>query len=233
MNKELFIKELKKLNININEVQLSKLDRYYHLLIEENKKFNLTNITDLEQVYLKHFYDSLTIVKVIKLNNQKLCDIGSGAGFPGLVLKILFPELEVTLVEATEKRCNFLKLVTDELNLNKVTIINERAEIYSKNIREYFDIVTSRAVAPLKHLLEYSIPLVKVDGYYIAMKGNIEKEIINIDNYYQKLHIKLLKEEHFLLPIEESNRTILLYQKEQKTNMKYPRRYNEIKKKEI
>jgi len=233
MNKELFIKELKKININITDKQLSQLDEYYQILVEENNKYNLTNITDIEQVYLKHFYDSLTIVKVIDLNNQSLCDIGTGAGFPGLVLKILFPDLDITLVEATEKRCNFLKLVIDKLNLSKVTIINERAEIYSKEVREQFDIVTSRAVAPLKHLLEYSIPLVKVNGYYIAMKGNIEKEIDNIDDYYKKIHIKTLKEERFLLPIEESNRTIALYQKEQKTDNKYPRKYSEIKKKEI
>jgi 16S rRNA (guanine527-N7)-methyltransferase len=233
MNKEIFIQELKKLNINVTDTQISMLDTYYNILIEENNKYNLTNITDINQVYLKHFYDSLTIVKAIDLNNQKLCDIGSGAGFPGLVLKILFPNLDITLVEATEKRCNFLKLVTDKLNLSNVTIINKRAEIYSKEVREYFDIVTSRAVAPLKHLLEYSIPLVKVNGYYIAMKGNIDKETTNIDNYYKKLNINKIKEIHFLLPIEESNRTLLLYQKTQKTNSIYPRKYNEIKKKEI
>lgn len=233
MNKELFIKELKKLNITITDKQLQQLDEYYNILVEENNKYNLTNITDIHQVYLKHFYDSLTIVKVINLTNQSLCDIGTGAGFPGLVLKILFPNLNITLVEATEKRCNFLQIVIDKLNLSKVTIINERAEIYSKNVREKFDIVTSRAVAPLKHLLEYSIPLVKVNGYYIAMKGNIEKEIDNINNYYKKLSIKPLKEEKFLLPIEESNRTIVLYQKEQKTDKKYPRKYSDIKKKEI
>ena len=233
MNKELFIKELDKLNIKITEHQLLMLEEYYNILIEENNKYNLTNITDKEQVYLKHFYDSLTIIKVIDLNKQSLCDIGTGAGFPGLVLKILFPNLDITLVEATEKRCNFLKLVIDRLKLTKINIINERAEIYSKEVREQFDIVTSRAVAPLKHLLEYSIPLVKINGYYIAMKGNIEKEIENIDNYYKKLYITKIKEEHFLLPIEESTRTIILYKKEKSTEKKYPRKYSEIKKKEI
>ena len=183
--------------------------------------------------YLKHFYDSLTITKIIELNNQKLCDIGTGAGFPGLVLKIMFPELEVDLVEATNKRCNFLKLVIDKLGLKKVNVINERAEIYSKEVREYYDIVTSRAVAPLKHLLEYSIPLVKVNGYYIAMKGNIEKETENIENYYKKLNICLKEEKKFQLPIEHSKRTLLIYNKEKETNLKYPRRYNDIKKKEI
>ena len=132
MNKETFISELNKLNIKITDKQLSMLEEYYNILIEENNKYNLTNITDKEQAYLKHFYDSLTIVKVINLDNQTLCDIGTGAGFPGLVLKILFPSLDITLVEATEKRCKFLQLVIEKLNLSKVTVINERAEIYSK-----------------------------------------------------------------------------------------------------
>jgi len=233
MNKELFISELNKLGIEINEDKLTKLDTYYKLLIEENNKYNLTNITEEEQVYLKHFYDSLTIIKIINLSNQKLCDIGTGAGFPGLVLKIIFDNLDLTLVEATSKRCNFLKIIVDKLNLKNVKIINERAEIYSKNEREQFDIVTSRAVAPLKHLLEYSIPLVKVDGYYIAMKGNIEKEIINIDNYYKKLDITKINEIKFNLPIENSVRTLIKYKKNKKTNNIYPRKYSDIKKKEI
>ena len=233
MNKEQFINELNKLNIYPTELQLKQLEDYYKILVEENNKYNLTNITDKEQVYLKHFYDSLTITKIIELNNQKLCDIGTGAGFPGLVLKIIFPNLEVDLVEATFKRCNFLKLIIEKLELDKVKVINERAEIYAKEVREHYDIVTSRAVAPLKHLLEYSIPLVKVEGYYIPMKGNIEKEIDNIDNYYKKLNISLINEIKFKLPIEDSNRTILLYKKEKETNLKYPRRYNDIKKKEI
>lgn len=233
MNKEQFIQEINKLNIKITDKQLYMLEEFYNILVEENTKYNLTNITDKDMAYLKHFYDSLTIVKVINLNNQSLCDIGTGAGFPGLVLKILFPNLEITLVEATEKRCKFLELVINKLDLKKINVVNERAEIYSQKVREYFDIVTSRAVAPLKHLLEYSIPLVKVDGYYIAMKGNIEKEIENINNYYEKLNITKIKEEQFLLPIENSNRTIILYKKEKKTDKKYPRKYAEIKKKEI
>jgi len=233
MNKEEFIKYLNELNIYPTSKQLQMLEEYYNILIEENNKYNLTNITNKEQVYLKHFYDSLTITKIIKLDNQSLCDIGTGAGFPGLVLKIMFPNLDMTLVEATNKRCNFLKILVDKLQLDKVTIINDRAEIYSKNTREQFDIVTSRAVAPLKHLLEYSIPLVKVNGHYIAMKGNIDNEIINIDNYYNKLSITKNNEIHFKLPKELSNRTLILYQKNKKTDIKYPRRYNEIKKKDI
>ena len=233
MNKELFIKELKNINIDITKEQETKLDKYYHLLYEENKKYNLTSITDEEQVYLKHFYDSLTISKIIDLNNQKLCDIGTGAGFPGIVLKIIFPDLSVTLVESNTKKCDFLNKVILELQLNKIKVINERAEIYSKSAREEYDIVTSRAVAPLKHLLEYSIPLIKVNGYYIAMKSDISKEIVGIEVYEKKLKIEKVKEKIFYLPIEKSLRTLIMYQKKEKTDLKYPRKYSDIKKKSL
>lgn len=233
MNKEDFINSISELNIDINEKKLEMLEKYYQLLEEENQKYNLTAITNKEDVYLKHFYDSLTLSKIIKLNSQTLCDIGSGAGFPGLVLKIIFPNLKVTLVDATEKKCNFLKIVIKELDLKEIEVINERAEIYSKTVREKYDIVTSRAVAPLKHLLEYSIPLVKVNGSYIAMKSDITKEIENIEIYENKLNIKKEKEIVFKLPKENSLRTLLLYKKLKETNPKYPRKYNDIKKKEL
>lgn len=233
MNKKEFINALKELNISVTPLQLEKLDIYYNLLIEENKKYNLTAITNKEDVYLKHFYDSLTLTKIITLSNQHICDIGTGAGFPGIVLKIIFPDLKVTLLDSTEKKCKFLKLIISKLNLNNIDVINERAEIYSKVTREKYDIVTSRAVAPLKHLLEYSIPLVKVNGYYIAMKGDISKEIIGINIYEKKLDIKEVKRLSFELPKENSIRTLIKYQKIAKTNIKYPRRYTEIKKKEI
>lgn len=233
MNEKEFIKQLQKLDINIDLEQLNKLDTYYHILTEENKKYNLTAITSKKEIYLKHFYDSITISKIIKLTNQTLCDIGTGAGFPGVVLQILYPTLKVTLIESNKKKCNFLNILKKELNLVNLTIINQRAEEYSINNREVFDIVTSRAVAPLKHLLEYSIPLVKEQGFFIAMKSNIENEEKNIDNYYKKLDITLSKKIIFYLPIENSLRTLLMYKKSRKTSKIYPRRYSEIKKKEI
>lgn len=233
MNKEIFIKEVSKLNINLTDIMLNQLEEYYHILVEENKKYNLTAITNKEDVYLKHFYDSLTLSKIIELYNQSLCDIGTGAGFPGLVLKIVFPNLKVTLVDATQKKCNFLNMVINKLNLKDIEVVNARAEIYSKEVREKYDIVTSRAVAPLKHLLEYSIPLVKVNGNYIAMKSDITKELENISNYEKKLNLSTSKILTFTLPFEESIRTLIKYQKKEKTNLKYPRRYNEIKKKDI
>ena len=209
------------------------INKYLTLSKEENKKYNLTAITKKEDVYLKHFYDSLTLNKIINLSNQYLCDIGTGAGFPGIVLKIIFPNLKITLLDSTEKKCKFLKLVISELNLNNIDIINERAEIYSKTTREKYDIVTSRAVAPLKHLLEYSISLVKVNGYYIAMKGDISKDIIGIDTYETKLGIKEESRLSFKLPKENSLRTLIKYKKMTKTSTKYPRKYTEIKKNKI
>lgn len=233
MNKEEFIRELTKLNISIKQETLEKLDIYYKLLVKENEKYNLTSITNEKDVYLKHFYDSITIVNTVDINNKSICDIGTGAGFPGIVLKIFYPNIALTLIEATKKRCEFLALITKELNLENVTVINKRVEEYAKDNREKFDIVTCRAVAKLKILLELAIPLVKINGYFIPLKGIINNELENIDNYYKKLNINLLEIKEFTLPIEESKRTILKFQKLEKTDLRYPRRYSEIIKKEL
>lgn len=233
MNKEEFIKELSKLDITLTEKQLTDLETYYYLLYKENQKYNLTTITKKEDVYLKHFYDSLTIIKSIKLKDQYICDIGTGAGFPGLVLKIVFPDIKIDLIEATLKKCNFLTLVIKTLNLKNINVINTRAEDYSKENREKYDIVTSRAVAPLKHLLEYSIPLLKINGTFVALKSNMDEELTNIDNYYKKLYLSNEELIKFNLPYELSNRSIYKVQKNNKTPMIYPRNYNQIKKKEI
>ncbi len=233
MTKEEFIQELKKININISCDILIKLDKYYHLLITENEKYNLTNITEETSVYLKHFYDSLTITKAINLDNQKILDIGSGAGFPGLVLKIVFPNIKIDLLDSTAKRCNFLKQVIEELSLNDINVINARAEDYAKENREKYDIVTSRAVAPLKHLLEYSIPMLKINGYFIALKSNLTDELVNISNYYKKLHLEEPITYEFTLPKENSLRTIYKVKKTAKTDIIYPRQYSQIKKKDL
>ena len=229
-----FIEELKKLNIEPTQKQLEQLNRYYELIAEYNKVMNLTGITEKEQVYLKHFYDSLTIAKVIDLNKEEtLCDIGTGAGFPGIVLKILFPNLKITLIDSLNKRIEFLKIVIKELNLNNIEAIHTRAEEYAiKNI-EKFDVVTSRAVAPLNILLELSIPLLKINKYFISYKGNISREIIESENALKQLDSKIDKIEEFELPKENSNRTIIKIKKLNKTNKKYPRKFSEIKKKPL
>ena len=233
MNKQKFIDELLKLNIEISDIQLEKLEKYYEILERENKLYNLTSITEKGSVFLKHFYDSLTIVKIIDLNEGTLCDLGTGAGFPGMVLKIMFPNLKVTLIDATLKKCNFLEKVIKELNLENIKVINARVEEYAKIEREKYDIVTARAVAPLKHLLEYGVPLLKVNGTFVAMKGNINEELNGIENYENKLKIKQNKRIDFQLPIENSNRTLISFIKLEVTNNKYPRKYTEIKKKSL
>lgn len=233
MNKEEFINELKKINIELTKQQLTLLEEYYIILKEENEKDNLTRIIEQNEVYLKHFYDSLTINKIIDIYSQNICDLGSGAGFPGLVLAICFPKTKITLIESNGKKCYFLNLVKEKLKLNNVIVINERSEDYAQKNREKFDIVTARAVAPLKHLLEYGIPLLKVNGNFIAMKANVENEEQNIENYLNKLSIQEKKRIIFNLPVENSLRTIIMYTKTKKTDKKYPRRYNEILKKEI
>ena len=234
MNKEQFIEELKKINIDVAEEHFEKLDKYYKLLIEWNEKINLTTITEEKEVYLKHFYDSLTVSKIIDLNKEKaLCDIGTGAGFPGIVLKIFYPNLEVTLVDSLNKRIIFLNEVIKELSLQKISAIHARAEEFAKEHRETFDITIARAVAPINILLEYCIPMIKINKYFISMKGDISREINLIEAAPKKIEAKLLKKEEFLLPNEESKRSLLMFTKSGKTSIKYPRKNAEIKKKPL
>lgn len=231
MNKEQFKEELKKLNIELTKKQEQQLEKYYELLIEENKKTNLTRITQKDEVYLKHFYDSLTITKVIDLNqNLSLIDIGTGAGFPGLVLKIVFPTLNITLLDSLNKRIEFLNKVIKELNLKNIKTVNSRIEDYQK---ETFDIVTSRAVAKTNILLELSCRLTKINGYFIFLKANIEEELKESQNAIKELNLTIEKKETFNLPIENSQRTILKIKKISPIPTKYPRNFAKIKKKPL
>ena len=230
MNIETFIKEVEKLNISVTKENLASLAKYKDLLVEYNKKFNLTAIKSDEEIYLKHFYDSLTLIKAYSLNggNLKLLDIGTGAGFPGLVLKIFYPDLELTLLDSNHKKIAFLEVVIKELNLKNVTCINSRAENLPKTYREYFDIVTSRAVAHLRILLELSIPYLKIGGKLIAMKGLSEDEIKESAKILEKLDSTIVDTIKFNLPIEGSNRSLVIIQKNKKTNEIYPRSYDKI-----
>ena len=229
MNKDNFIKEVEKLGIEITETKLNQLEKYYEMLIEYNKVMNLTGITEKEEVYLKHFYDSLTIAKIIDLSKQEtLCDIGTGAGFPGLVLKIFYPNLKITLVDSLNKRINFLNEAIKELKLQKIETIHGRMEEYSKQNIEKFDVVTARAVAQMHFLLEVSVPMLKVGKYFIAMKGNIENEI-DYNYALNKLSASQKEIITFKLPKEESNRTLIKVVKNKITSKLFPRKYVEIK----
>ena len=233
MNKNDFINELNKIGIILSEYQLNQLDKYYNMLVEYNKNINLTAITEYDQVLLKHFYDSLTLTKAIELTNQKICDIGTGAGFPGIVLKIAYPNLEITLVESLTKRCVFLNEVIKELDLKNIKVVNQRAEEFSQNNIEYFDIITSRAVAKLNILLELSIKSLKIGGYYVALKANVDEEIKSISTCLTKLNTSLESITTFNLPIDNSLRNIIKIKKDGLTPLSYPRRYNEIKKRPL
>lgn len=207
MNEKEFINQLKILNIELTEFQKKQLEEFYEILIEENSKINLTRITKKEEVYLKHFYDSLTIVKEIDFNKIKtLCDVGTGAGFPGIVLKIVYPHLKITLVDSLQKRVNYLNETIKKLNLIDIKAIHIRAEDY----QEKFDIVTSRAVARLDKLINWCIHLINKNGLFVAMKANIDEELINIDNTLNKNKCTINKINKFVLPIEESNRSLVV-----------------------
>ena len=233
MNQSKFIEEVKKLDIQIDDTKLEKLEKYYEILIKYNEVMNLTAITNHDDVYLKHFYDSLTISKIIDLNNESsLCDLGSGAGFPGIVLKIFYPNLHITLIDSLNKRINFLNAVIKELNLKNIEAIHTRIEDYAINNKEKYDIVTARAVAPLNILLELGINLNKIGKYFIAMKGNIENEP-SYDNSMSRLNCKLDDKVSFKLPIEDSNRTLIKIIKVSGTPKIFPRKYSEIKKKPL
>jgi 16S rRNA (guanine527-N7)-methyltransferase len=230
MNKDKFIEEVKKLGIEITDTKLDQLEKYYEMLIEYNKVMNLTGITEKNEVYLKHFYDSLTISKIINLNEEEtLCDIGTGAGFPGIVLKIFYPNLKVTLVDSLNKRINFLNNIIRELNLKKIETVHARMEEYSKINIEKFDIVTARAVAQMHFLLEVSIPMLKIGKYFIAMKGNLENET-NYKLALNKLDAIEISKNEFKLPVENSTRTLIKIKKNKATSRLFPRKYTEIKK---
>ena len=233
MTKEELYLELEKLGITLTDKQKEQLEIYKDFLIEYNKHTNLTRIIDENDIYLKHFYDSLTIVKYIDLSNKNtLLDIGTGAGFPGMVLKIVYPNLEVTLLDSNNKKITFLKQLSEKLNI-KVNAIQARSEEYIKEKREYFDVVTSRAMANLRVLLELSIPYVKVNGNFIAMKANASEELKEAGNTHEKLGAKLSSIHEFELIKENSKRTIIVYDKISNTDTKYPRKYDIIIKKAI
>ena len=207
MTKEEFINELEKLGISLTNKQLNQLEKFYELLVEWNNKINLTRIIEKKDVYLKHFYDSLTIARVIDLNKvNTLCDVGTGAGFPGIVLKIVYPNLDIVLVDSLQKRVNYLNEVIKELELNNIKAIHIRGEDY----KETFDVVTSRAVANIEKLTKYTMHLLNKKGVLIALKGNIDEELNDeVKNKLSKKY-KIEKIDKFNLPIENSNRSIVV-----------------------
>lgn len=224
--KEMF----KNLKITLTDEQINAFKTYYDFLISENKKYNLTGITEYEEVLIKHFYDSLTLLKVNDFKDVvTVADIGSGAGFPGIPLKIINPGIKLTLVESQTKKANFLKELITLLKLNNVDVVNKRAEEFAQHNKEKFDIVTARAVAPLNILNELTLPLVKVGGLFLAMKGdNYEEELKNAKNGIMVLGGSIKNVVNFDLPLQFGKRTIIIIKKTRSVN-KYPRQYRRIK----
>ena len=218
-------------NIEVTNRQLQQFERYADLLIEWNEKFNLTSITGREDIYVKHFYDSI-LPSLYRDLKGSLADVGSGAGFPGIPLKIMYSDLEVTLIEPTGKRCTFLNEVISQLSLDKITVVNMRSEDYAReNVR--FDFVTARAVAELNILTELCLPLVKTDGHFIVMKG--PKAYQELENASRAIRVLggTVREVREIPLSSDQTRVLIDIQKTSEHDPKYPRNYSQIKKKPL
>ena len=231
-NTDHFLSMLAKMNISLSDKQLQQFMTYYEMLIEKNKVMNLTAITEYEEVILKHFLDSLSIVKVSNFDQNKLAgksviDIGTGAGFPGIPLKIAFPELKITLLDSLNKRVKFLEEAFALLGLENISAIHGRAEEYAKNkaYREKYDLCVSRAVSGLATLSEYCLPYVKVGGLFVSYKsGSVKEEAEAAEKAVKILGGKIRDIQYFDLPGSEISRSLVIIEKVKNTPGKYPRK---------
>ncbi len=225
---QIFETKLNELGITLSETQKQQFDSFYELLVEWNKVMNLTGITEYEEVNEKHFVDSLSIVKAMDMNSVKtVIDIGTGAGFPGIPLKIAFPHLNIVLLDSLNKRINFLNTAIDSLGLTDIKTIHGRAEDFAKQgaYREQFDLCVSRAVANLATLSEYCLPYVKMDGFFIPYKsGEITEELHQSKKAIHVLGGKVTDIVKFQLPGTEIGRSFVKIKKTQNTAKKYPRK---------
>ena len=225
-NLEKFLKGLEELHIQLTEEQIQQFIKYYEMLVEKNKVMNLTAITEFDEVIEKHFLDSLSLIKVYDLKKDiSVLDMGTGAGFPGIPLKIAFPELKVTLADSLNKRILFLQEVIDELHIEKIEAVHARAEELGKNkaYREMYDLVVSRAVANLSSLEEYCVPFVKIGGNFISYKsGEIEEEVANAKNATFLLGGKI--KDVYKFDLYEQKRSFVIIEKVKGTPKTYPRK---------
>lgn len=223
-----FRKDLEALQIVLNKEQLCQFMSYYELLVEWNQVMNLTAITDFEEVCKKHFTDSLSLVKAYKINAPiSVIDVGTGAGFPGIPLKIAFPDIEIILLDSLHKRVDFLKTVIDNLGLKKIEALHGRAEDYAKekNFREQFDLCVSRAVSNLSTLSEYCIPYVKIGGYFISYKSEkLSEEKKDAEYAISVLGGEIEDQISFQIPNSDINRNLLIVRKKKETPANYPRK---------
>lgn len=222
-----FKQGLSELEITLSEKQMNQFITYYEMLVEKNKVMNLTGITEWEEVVQKHFLDSLSLVYAVDIEDgMKVLDLGTGAGFPGIPLKITFPEMQIVLLDSLNKRIKFLQEVIDALGLKGIKAIHGRAEEFAQKgeYRESFDLVVSRAVANLSTLSEYCIPFVQVGGSFVAYKsGEIGEELDAADHAIMTLGGALASVEEFALPDSDVSRSLIVIDKEESTKKKYPR----------
>jgi 16S rRNA (guanine527-N7)-methyltransferase len=227
MNLE-FKNQLKELEINVTDHMLEQFESYYHILVEWNQVMNLTTITEYEEVYVKHFMDSLSIAKVMDMSKiTSMIDIGTGAGFPGIPIKIVFPEIKVTLLDSLNKRVKFLNTVIDELGLENITAIHGRAEDFARQgeYREQYDLSVSRAVANLATLSEYCLPYTKIGGNFVSYKsGSINEELAQSEKAIKILGGKVENNILFELPGTDIKRSFVVISKDKQTGKKYPRK---------
>lgn len=229
MNREHLVKNLANWGLDISSMQLDQFDQYADTLINRNKRINLTAIKDVPSIYTKHFLDSLSLATISEIKGiRSMIDIGSGAGFPSLPIKIMIPSINLTILDSLRKRVDFLKHVTNLVQLDAVSCIHARAEEAARVplLRDSFDLVTARAVARLPLLIELCIPFVRKDGFFVAMKGpNSENELQEASFALSELNAKHVNSYHFILPDEEnSKRSLLVFKKLKETPKKYPRK---------
>ncbi|UUD42763.1 MULTISPECIES: 16S rRNA (guanine(527)-N(7))-methyltransferase RsmG [Bacillus] len=228
MNIDQFKAALEEKGVTLSPVQLEQFETYFRMLVEWNEKMNLTSITEKEEVYLKHFYDSISAAFFIDFHNvTTICDIGAGAGFPSIPLKICFPHLHVTIVDSLQKRITFLDELAKGLNLQETTFYHDRAETFGqrKEKRESYDLVTARAVARLSVLSELCLPLVKKEGLFVALKASAADEEMQAGKKaVTVLGGEVVEKHSFVLPLEESERNIIVIEKKKQTPKKYPRK---------
>ena len=220
--------------LEVSDIQLHKFEQFYDLLISENEKFNLTSITDKQDVYVKHFLDSILINRLeFDYEHKKVIDIGTGAGFPAIPLKIMHDSIAMTGLDALNKRIGFIQMVCEKLDLSDMTLIHGRAEDFGQNLvyREKYDFAVSRAVAELRLLLEYVMPFVKVNGYFLAYKSlKTKTELDEAQNALKIMKSKLVDIVEFKLPLDYGTRDIMIIQKNGKLDKKYPRKAGTPKK---
>lgn len=228
MNEQQFIEALRAKGIELSPTQIAQFRKYFELLVEWNEKMNLTAITEEKEVYLKHFYDSISAAFYYDFTKvTTVCDVGAGAGFPSLPIKICYPHLEVTIVDSLNKRITFLNHLSEELGFQNTNFVHARAEEFGQNkkYRETFDVVTARAVARLSVLSELCVPLVKQGGQFVALKAAAgQEELKDATQAIKLLGATLVDSHEFTLPIEESERTLYVFDKVKNTPKKYPRK---------